>query len=74
MFISPIDIKIIEPSEPIELIINGIPCIEIMHEDFIVSGKDNPFPFLKCVWNSIHEHYKYKSIFVSGKFYAPKMK
>lgn len=65
-------IQVIEATKPLEIIINGIHCIEVSHPDFIVYAQDNPFPFLNASYNNIHEHWMYKSLPINGKFYAPK--
>lgn len=65
-------IQTFEAVEPLEIIINGINCIEVSHPNFIVYAQNNPFPFLDASYNNIHKHWMYKALSINRKFYAPK--
>jgi len=64
--------RIVTAVEPIEVVINGFPFIEITHPDFIVHAEYNFFPFLDTIYNKTLGTWKYKSVNIGGKFYAPK--
>ncbi len=55
----------------IEIIINGIQFKEIKHNEYLIHSVVNPYPFLKCVHNEITNIWRYKSLILDGKFYAP---
>jgi hypothetical protein len=58
----------------LDITINSVTFQEINHEYFIVFGAKDMFPFLHSYFYNVdplNPHRKYKSVIISGKFYAP---
>lgn len=68
-----VDFKIVKNMEKqISIIVNDIEFIEIDYDEYIVYSEKNPFPFLNSIHNEVVNRWRFKSLILNGKFYAPK--
>jgi len=56
----------------IQIVVNGIEFRETDYPEYIVHSVEDPFPFLNSIHNEKVNRWRFNSLILNGKFYAPK--